>query len=57
VYLVPAAVVLALLATVLVALPRWRRRARRARATTPTGTTTLSPADAARLESDLARFD
>jgi cytochrome c-type biogenesis protein CcmH/NrfF len=57
VYLVPAAVVLALLATVLVALPRWRRRARRARAAAPTSTTTLSPADAARLESDLARFD
>ncbi len=57
VYLVPAAVVLALLATVLVALPRWRRRARRARASAPASTATLSPADAARLDSDLARFD
>ena len=57
VYLVPAAVILALLTAVLLTLPRWRRRARRARAAVPPSTTTLSPADAARLESDLARFD
>jgi cytochrome c-type biogenesis protein CcmH/NrfF len=57
VYLVPAAVILALLTAVLLTLPRWRRRARRARAAVPASTTTLSPADAARLESDLARFD
>jgi cytochrome c-type biogenesis protein CcmH len=59
-YLVPVAVVLALLATVAVLLPRWRRHARaaqaaRARDATPAGA--LSPADAARLEADMARFD
>jgi len=56
VYLVPAAVVLALLATVALVLPRWRRRAREdpGTATTPAS---LSAADEARLESDLARFD
>ncbi len=55
-YLVPLAVVLALLATVLVLLPSWRRRTR-ARSTASTTPVTLSPTDAARLESDLARFD
>jgi cytochrome c-type biogenesis protein CcmH len=54
VYLVPLAVVLALLATILLLIPRWRRRAR---AQTAAGAVTLSPADAARLESDLAHFD
>jgi cytochrome c-type biogenesis protein CcmH/NrfF len=57
VYLVPAAVVLALLATVAALLPRWRRRARKARAERPQGTSALTPAEAARLEADLARFD
>jgi cytochrome c-type biogenesis protein CcmH len=55
-YLVPLAVVLALLATLGVLLPRWRRRARGgpgAGATPPK----LDASDAARLESDLARFD
>jgi cytochrome c-type biogenesis protein CcmH/NrfF len=56
VYLVPLAVVLALLATVLLLIPRWRRRAR-SQAGASTGAATLSPADAARLESDLAHFD
>lgn len=56
VYLVPLAVVLALLTTVLLLLPRWRARAR-TRAAAITGAAKLSPADAARLESDLARFD
>ena len=55
-YLVPLAAVLALLATLLVLLPRWRRRAReQAAASAPAAP--LAPADAARLESDLARFD
>jgi cytochrome c-type biogenesis protein CcmH len=55
VYLVPVAVVLALLATLAVLLPRWRRRARAG----PAGGAVpqLDAADAARLESDLARFD
>lgn len=56
VYLVPAAVVLALLAAVLLLIPSWRRRARtRAQAIGPA--VALSPEDSARLESDLARFD
>ncbi len=55
-YLVPLAVVLALLATVLLLIPSWRRRAR-AQAATIAGSAALSPTDAARLESDLARFD
>jgi cytochrome c-type biogenesis protein CcmH len=55
-YLVPLAVVLALLAALALLLPRWRRQARKqARREPPSAT--LSPADAARLESDIARFD
>jgi cytochrome c-type biogenesis protein CcmH len=59
-YLVPAAVVLALLATVAVLLPRWRRHARAAQAAHERDAlppSTLDPADAARLEADMARFD
>ena len=56
VYLVPLAAFLALLATLAVLLPRWRRRARE-----QTGSAVdaprLDPADSARLEADLARFD
>jgi len=56
VYLVPAAVVLALLATLALLLPRWRRRGRE-RPATVAAPPTLSAADEARLESDIARFD
>jgi cytochrome c-type biogenesis protein CcmH len=56
-YLVPLAVVLALIAALSVLLPRWRRRGRAQSALAGTATATLSPSDAARLESDLARFD
>ena len=56
VYLVPLAVVLALLVALAVLLPRWRRRARAEDATEPERAP-LSATDAARLESDLARFD
>jgi cytochrome c-type biogenesis protein CcmH len=53
-YLVPLAVVLALIAVLLALLPRWRRRAR-------TQAALAAPAmpadDAARLDADLARFD
>jgi len=55
-YLVPLAVMLALLAMLVVLLPRWRRHAR-AHAPRDVPTSALAAADAARLESDLARFD
>ncbi len=55
-YLVPLAVVLALLVTLALALPRWRRRAR-ASSGPVAPAATLSASEAARLESDLARFD
>jgi cytochrome c-type biogenesis protein CcmH/NrfF len=54
-YLVPIAVVIALLAVLLVLLPRWRRRARaQAVLAAPTP---LPAKDSARLDADLARFD
>jgi cytochrome c-type biogenesis protein CcmH len=56
VYLVPLAVVLLLFGVVLTLLPRWRRAAREQAAAQPRGSS-LEAADAARLESDLARFD
>jgi cytochrome c-type biogenesis protein CcmH len=55
-YLVPLAAFLALLSAVAVLLPRWRRRAR-AQADRDGPAETLAPADAARLEADLTRFD
>jgi cytochrome c-type biogenesis protein CcmH len=56
VYLVPLAVVLAAIAMLLVLLPSWRRHARAA-AGRNGPTAALSATDAARLESDIARFD
>ncbi len=53
VYLVPLAAVLALVATLALLLPRWRRRAQRATPDAPP----LTAADSARLDADLARFD
>jgi cytochrome c-type biogenesis protein CcmH len=55
-YLVPLAAVLALLAALVVLLPRWRRRgnAQAAQDATPPA---LSSGDSARLDADLARFD
>jgi cytochrome c-type biogenesis protein CcmH/NrfF len=55
-YLVPLAVVLALMITLAALLPRWRRHAR-TQAARGSSVVTLSTIDAARLESDLARFD
>jgi cytochrome c-type biogenesis protein CcmH len=53
-YLVPLAVLLALVAGLALLLPRWRR----ARAgTTPASPPALEAGDAARLDADLARFD
>jgi cytochrome c-type biogenesis protein CcmH len=56
VYLVPLAAFLTLLATLVVLLPRWRGHARD-QATRAVDAPRLSSTDAARLESDLARFD
>ena len=55
-YLVPIAVVLSVLATMVLLLPRWRRRGR-AQSAGEEGTAALDASEAARLESDLARFD
>lgn len=55
-YLVPLAVVLALLAVALTLLPRWRRAAR-ARAQTREPAPRLTPAQAQRLEQDMKRFE
>ena len=54
VYVVPIAVVVALLALVAVLLPRWRRRRREL---PPAVAAPLSAADTARLDADLARFE
>ena len=54
VYLVPLAAVLALAAMLALLLPRWRRRAR---AQNEPSVPELSPAQTARLDADLARFD
>jgi cytochrome c-type biogenesis protein CcmH len=55
-YLVPAAVVLALIALLVVLLPSWRRHAR-AQADETVDAPQLSATDAARLDADLERFD
>jgi cytochrome c-type biogenesis protein CcmH/NrfF len=55
-YLVPLAVVLALLTTLALLVPRWRRHAR-AQAAPEAPPATLDAGDAARLDADLARFD
>jgi cytochrome c-type biogenesis protein CcmH len=55
-YLVPAAVVLALVALLALLLPNWRRHAR-AQAGQTTEAPELSASDAARLDADLERFD
>jgi cytochrome c-type biogenesis protein CcmH len=55
-YLVPLAAVLALLATLAVLLPRWRRHAR-AQSANRAPAAKLGAAEASRLEADLERFD
>jgi cytochrome c-type biogenesis protein CcmH len=56
-YLIPIAVVLAAAAALAVALPRWRRRRAAADAEAEEDVApALSPADARRLDEDLARF-
>jgi cytochrome c-type biogenesis protein CcmH len=55
VYLVPIALVAALVAALAMFVPRWRARGRAATASSPSAD--LSPVDAQRLEEDLARYD
>ncbi|HEX5309980.1 MAG TPA: cytochrome c-type biogenesis protein CcmH [Solirubrobacteraceae bacterium] len=55
-YLVPALVVLALVATLALLLPGWRRRARAQREQQGQATP-MSSDDAARLQADIERFD
>lgn len=55
VYLAPLLAVVVLVATLALLLPRWRRRTHR-RSESP-ATSTLSAAETARLNADLARFD
>jgi cytochrome c-type biogenesis protein CcmH len=58
VYVLPPALLLAGLATLAIALPRWRRRSRTAAQGTPSnGAPTLTEAAGRRLEEDLARYD
>lgn len=52
-YLVPIALIAALVAALALALPRWRRRD----PPRPSGGPGLSDTDAARLDADLARYD
>jgi cytochrome c-type biogenesis protein CcmH len=57
-YLVPLLALAFVLGVLALALPQWRRRGKeRATAEGQVGESALSPADAARLEADLARFD
>jgi cytochrome c-type biogenesis protein CcmH len=56
-YLVPIAVVAALLAMLGLLLPRWRRAARAQEESAGPAAPALSHADAERLEHDMKRFD
>jgi cytochrome c-type biogenesis protein CcmH len=56
-WLVPAAVVAALLAGLAVLVPRWRRRSRAASAAPAADMPALSADDAQRLEEDIARYE
>jgi cytochrome c-type biogenesis protein CcmH/NrfF len=57
-WLVPAALVAALLAALALIVPRWRRRTRSAAdVPAPAATPVLSAADARRLEEDIARYE
>ena len=57
VYVVPPAVVLIALVGLALAIPRWRRRGNERDPGWSGSTPTLSSADSARLDRDLARFD
>jgi cytochrome c-type biogenesis protein CcmH len=57
IYVLPPAIVIAGAALLTVVLPRWRRRARIDAAPRAAAGPALSPAESARLEHELARFD
>ena len=57
VYILPPAILLIGAATLAVTLPRWRRRARAAASARTSRAPPPDPADAARLEQELARFE
>jgi cytochrome c-type biogenesis protein CcmH/NrfF len=57
VYILPPALVLAGVALLAVTLPRWRRRARAAQSAGPATAPRPDPADARRLDDELARYD
>jgi hypothetical protein len=57
VYLVPIAVLVLLAGVLVLLLPQWRDNLRKASLAGPTGPAALRPEDAARLESDLTRYD
>jgi cytochrome c-type biogenesis protein CcmH/NrfF len=56
-YLVPIAVILALLLLLALLLPSWRRHARERAAASAPSAPALSESDAARLDADLKRFE
>lgn len=56
VYILPPAILVLGIAGLLYTLPKWRERSRRAAAEQPHGAPPLDPADAERLDDDLARF-
>jgi cytochrome c-type biogenesis protein CcmH len=56
-YLVPLLALVAVLGLLATLLPRWRRESKSAVQTSVANEEVLSPADTARLEADLARFD
>jgi cytochrome c-type biogenesis protein CcmH len=55
VYIVPPVLVAGGILTLAITLPKWRRRARSAASAQPHSSKPLDPADAARLDEDLAR--
>jgi len=56
-YIVPVVVALALIALLVILIPRWRRAGRRGGGGDAPDVDPLSAADSARLEAELARFD
>ncbi|MBV9467182.1 MAG: cytochrome c-type biogenesis protein CcmH [Solirubrobacterales bacterium] len=56
VYVLPPALVAAGIALLVVTIPRWRRRARAAAGAASSSGPPLDPADARRLDEDLARY-